>query len=401
MKSRFIFYLLSLSFLSLFLYSCGASGNGLFEKRKHLKGWHFNKKSNISKTSEKSSPREEFSKNRNINESNLNSSTFNEKVVLDFQGVANNFKNGNSKNHLTKNHKVEKINDENRSITPKEEDLKKSIPSNHDLDREEVQTSKTKTSSADDTATSTNSWNYHSFFLLSFFAPFLVKRRHTRKIQHWAADNLKQSRSLLIGAKGALIGTSLGLGHMLEIPFSNIHLGISLAGIGMSYGLWEFWKNQGSLNSTKKLALIGAVNTSSSFGFFMAGGMMNNISQFSNWSLSSGIINNVEPINQTSSGNTTFVNVLLIILFTLLLLLLLYVIAAVSCLIICSGGEVAGLLFAAVGVALIIFLYVMAISRLFNKDKENKEGNGNKALIIATVIVAFITLLVSLGANGI
>lgn len=51
--------------LMVFLFSCGTSSNGVFEKRKHLKGWHFQKKSSVTMSST-----HELSKDK-PNESNL------------------------------------------------------------------------------------------------------------------------------------------------------------------------------------------------------------------------------------------------------------------------------------------------------------------------------------------
>ncbi len=47
MKQKYIFKILSIFLLTLFLYSCGMQSNGVFEKRKHLKGWHFHQKKRI------------------------------------------------------------------------------------------------------------------------------------------------------------------------------------------------------------------------------------------------------------------------------------------------------------------------------------------------------------------
>jgi hypothetical protein len=46
-KSKLLFHILSISFITFFLFACGTNSNGVFEKRKHLKGWHF-KKNNFS-----------------------------------------------------------------------------------------------------------------------------------------------------------------------------------------------------------------------------------------------------------------------------------------------------------------------------------------------------------------
>src|SRR5690554_7463388 len=43
MKLKLSFQVLSIAIAATFLLSCGTSSNGIFEKRKHLKGWHFKK----------------------------------------------------------------------------------------------------------------------------------------------------------------------------------------------------------------------------------------------------------------------------------------------------------------------------------------------------------------------
>src|SRR5690554_5806783 len=48
MNSRLLLKLLSISLITLILFSCGTSSNGIFEKRKHLKGWHFKKNKTFS-----------------------------------------------------------------------------------------------------------------------------------------------------------------------------------------------------------------------------------------------------------------------------------------------------------------------------------------------------------------
>ncbi|RYM33343.1 hypothetical protein ERX46_10395 [Brumimicrobium glaciale] len=71
MKSSLLFKLLSISLLMLFLYSCGTSGNGAFEKRKHLKGWHFKKSKKINLGSVNSKAKEEFKSSKNKKTSDL------------------------------------------------------------------------------------------------------------------------------------------------------------------------------------------------------------------------------------------------------------------------------------------------------------------------------------------
>jgi len=63
LKSIFNF-LLVLILLSLFT-ACGVSSSGVFEKRKHLKGWHFNKKTDFSKKGDETALKEHAREEQN------------------------------------------------------------------------------------------------------------------------------------------------------------------------------------------------------------------------------------------------------------------------------------------------------------------------------------------------
>lgn len=69
MKSNLILKFLSISLLTLFLFSCGISSNGVFDKRKHTKGWHFNKKKSFLTTKSESNDTEDFKIKKSENES--------------------------------------------------------------------------------------------------------------------------------------------------------------------------------------------------------------------------------------------------------------------------------------------------------------------------------------------
>lgn len=55
----------------LFLFSCGTISNDGFKKRKHLKGWHFQKQGNLTKSSTHEKAKNQFNEENQIDESTL------------------------------------------------------------------------------------------------------------------------------------------------------------------------------------------------------------------------------------------------------------------------------------------------------------------------------------------
>lgn len=388
MRSKLIFHFLSVSFLLLFLYACGSHSNGVFEKRKHLKGWHFHKKGNISQHSS-----EEESKSRYI------------KVVNDME-TASAFED--SKEKINEVATLKREAGFEKSISEEEFRIETSnwkISSRNQIENNKIASSSSKEENKKPTNYSeiethseiegspSKSWGYSSVFLLSFLIPFMIKAGRSRQLQHWAADNKTKSRSLLVVLKTALVATSFGLGYVLETPFTTSHLAMSVIGIGMSYGLWEYWKSQNVLNSTRKIGLMGAVNSSTSFGFFALGGMFSHSLELSSWSMTSGLLNQDPMVVENSSSGSTFLTVLYIVLATLLLIVLLYLILILSCRLACSGAEVFAVLILVLASYLVISLFLYVLLKLTARKERENSWFFKRAFLFGIIGAALFSLI--------
>lgn len=400
MKSNLLFYFLSISLITLFLYSCGTNSNGIFEKRKHVKGWHFHKKTRITASQVNENSKEAFNKNKHINEKGLTFENSNQEIKSNLVYKKTDFifeplKNENLlllKSSKFKSSDIYKV-IENKSTTLNSANTVQNSTLKTTSKSKELKASNNQENISDDFQSTSKQWNFHNLFLLTFLAPLFLKGRKSRELQLWAARNKKESRSLLVGLKVALAGSAMGLGYLLETPFSIPGLSTSLAGIGLSYGLWEYWKNQNTLNSKKKIALIGAVNTSTSFAFFTAGGMMSSSSQFSNWSFISGLINNVPEPETTFSTGVTIGNIIAVIMITILLIALLYVIGYFTCVLSCSGQEVAAVIFGVVGSYIVLLLWAFFVMKILGSNQRTNEWYFKRALLYITGLAVVLAVL--------
>lgn len=71
MKQELLSKFSLITLLALFLFSCGTSSNGIFEKRKHLKGWYYKKKANRAINSLHEKSKAKIHKNKFNHKSNL------------------------------------------------------------------------------------------------------------------------------------------------------------------------------------------------------------------------------------------------------------------------------------------------------------------------------------------
>lgn len=380
MKHSILYRILCILLFLFVSYSCGITSNGRFEKRKHLKGWYFHKKKNISIGSSDAKNESKYFSKKNI------------KISA--------FKFEQSKNENSSKQEYNELSiqiDSSQNLTSlmqsiSADNLKRDLSENSKVFKESTYESRVKnpdrlTINSSETLTSENqnnipisgekerksNWDLSWIFILSFLLPLFFKGKKTREIQYWAAGNKLKSQSLLVGLKVGAVGTAIGLGYMVQAPFSPSYLLASAAGIGLSFGLWEYWKSQNELTSTKKLTLMSAVNTSTTFGFFTLGGMFSNSFDFSNWTLSRGILDLEPTIMKNSANGETFFTISSIVVVSILLLILLYLILILSCRIYCGGAEVFALLLAISLGYLIISLYIAFV--LKSTVKEEKENS--------------------------
>ncbi|RYM33344.1 hypothetical protein ERX46_10400 [Brumimicrobium glaciale] len=404
MKSKLLFYLLSVSFIALFLYSCGTNSNGVFEKRKHLKGWHFNKKKKFNATSAEPRSKERLNKREKVNESGFAFHDSNQEIESNLVVKSNDYNSPSLENQ-----KLIDIKPSDRAVANdfRKESKAKLKADNLELIGEKsalksnsrnLNVSNKGESVSEDFNSSSDHWNFSSLFLLSFMAPLLIKGRKTRQLQHWAAKNQSKSRSLLVGLKLVLAGSTMGLGYLLQSPFYSPHLIASVAGIGLSYGLWEYFKSKDVLNSTRKIGLISALNTSTGFGFFTLGGMFSHSLQLSSWSINSGLMDLVPPTVEKEMIYSPFEIFIGIVMFTLFCFIVLAAITYLSCVLICSSLEAAGISLLIVGGYFTIVFFLYLITKLFRRVDSEEVWSFPKTMLVTLIIVtgiAFITLAIS------
>lgn len=380
--------LITLLLIFIFSESCSTNSRSLFEKRKYLKGWHFHKKTSASQKSSNAPSDITFKKKNDVlnvryqkNYSTdinvlkvrksrfINTNTV-EKELIGFRSSSNN---------SSETSKVD-IRDNKLEFTqPIEEG--NSFESNENLKK------------------SNNQWRINGayFFLLMIF-PLAFNNRKRKEVQVWAARNKNKSRALLVIAKVLLAATSIGLGFLLGAPFSLPLLLVSVGLLILSIALSEYWSSSGKMTQKKNLGILGVTNTSTSFGFFSLGGMLANGFQFSEWSISSGLLN----FSSNNPDNELVYNpgyiIAAIILLTFFLIVLLIFIGWLSCYFYCSGSETLGVLLFVLGALTAIFGYVYLISQLFKRENEqaDKKTKFMWAAIISVVTVGLFMLFLAL-----
>lgn len=388
-QQKIKYTLTTIMLIFIFSESCSTNSRGLFEKRKHLKGWHFHKKESVLQKSSNNRGDILFKQKNDV--LNLKSKrNYSAKIsplkirksrFLNTKAVAKELVGF----RVLSNDKVNKL----QKKVSKHKQIK--IPSESEG---EVSISESK----DGIRTIDNSWQLNGvyFFLLTLF-PLVLNNSKRKQVQTWAARNKTKSRALLVVAKVLLASTSIGLGFLLGVPFSLPLLLLSIVLIVVSIGLSEYWNTKGELNQKKNLGILGVVNTSTSFGFFSLGGMLANRVQFSGWSLNFGLLNfsNNNPENELV--NHTVYIITGTILLTVILVTLLGLIGWISCNVYCNSSEVLGIIIFAIGYFVFIFLGVYLIQKLFERENDSGESRKLKiAALIATIITVLLTLYISL-----
>ena len=387
----------------LILFSCSTSSVGVFEKRKHLKGWHFKKNKKFMLGDGSLNNKKEFKasdRRMKMQDSKLAAqslSEVNDLKILAFkqQLTLDTFKI--SSISLTKSpfFKIPKSNDlsNNLNISKKVETLIKA-PLKSILISSTTEKNLNYSHQNIQKRTTSKLWNYNSAFFLIFFTPMLFVGKKSRELQHWAAKNTAKSRSLLTGLKIGLAGTAVGLGYLTEAPLSQSHLLISASGIALSYGFWEYFKTQKTLNSFRKIALLSAVNTSTSFGFYTLGGMLSSPMQFSSWSFSNGLMQSAVEVTENENLYSGIEIIFGILILTVFAAALITVISFLSCTLICSGIETAGIALLIVGVYFTIVFYIYLLLKLFRKKGGEDIWSIPKTLLMTLLILSGLAVLV-------
>ncbi|PWH86857.1 hypothetical protein DIT68_00925 [Brumimicrobium oceani] len=385
------------------LFSCSTSSVGVFEKRKHLKGWHFKKNNKFILGGGSIKNRKELKtsdRRLKIQNSNLAAESMSEvkdlkTLILKQESTLDTFEI--SSISLTKSpfFKIPQPNalSNNLNVSKKKETLVKAP-----LDLMPIASSTEKNHNYsvgnNEKRTTSKLWNYNNAFFLFFLTPMLFIGKKSREVQHWAAKNTAKSRSLLTGLKIGLAGTAVGLGYLTEAPLSQSHLLISASGIALSYGFWEYFKTQKTLNSFRKIALLSAVNTSTSFGFYTLGGMLSSAMQFSSWSFSNGLMQSATEVIENENLYSGIEIVFGILILTVFAAALITVISFLSCTLICSGIEAAGVMLLIVGVYFTLVFYIYLILKLFRKKGGGDVWSIPKTLLMTLFILSGLAALV-------
>lgn len=392
MKIKLLLFKFTLLF-SVFFYlnSCGSQSNGMFEKRKHLKGWHFHKHGNLS--AEKSS--EKFKSDYKRDAKKDTSEIQHQHSVVQIERYSSIQRRAGLEKHSSEDIDIKSlawkttVKNEKSNTDSVEESLENKNYSNKEVVNGKEQTD---TYTLENTESSSD-WYLNSTFFLLFLAPMLIKGRKTSRIQYWAAKNQPKAQGVLTVMKLAAVGTSIGLGYLVQPSFSQSHLFFAAGFIGLSFGLWQYWKEQNSLSSTRRMGLMSVVNAATSFSFFTLGGMLSHSSHLSNWSLVNGVVNEDPVVNVSTSHISTLPAVLIIIGMTLLLILLLYLILIVSCRLLCMGAEVFAVLLFVFASYLIISFYLYLIFKLTAREERENSWFFKKAFLFGMLGPVFFALI--------
>lgn len=383
-------YLLIPVLIVLFItQSCSTNFRGLFEKRKHLKGWHFHKRISISPKS-LNAPNEVDFKKQNENEK-VGSA---KKSIADIDHLKI-----LKHDDLNTGSVVHEIIDPRFSLNGQ----KRTLQENVDKQRRKHTQGKVKKASYKSTKNKkkpVKSWTLNSafFFLLMMF-PFLFKNGKRKQVQAWAARNKRKTRSLLVVLKVFLATTSITMGFVVGAPFSLPLLLLTVGLLILSIVCYEYWNRSGKMSQKKNSRIFGVMNTSTSFGFFSLGGMLKSDFDFSQWSMNRGLMNAFgnNPDELVHHPIYIITGMFLLILFTGILIVL---IGWLSCYLYCGSSELAGVLIFIVGGSAVIFFSLLLTFKLFER-KEITEQKKKKRLwwsaLIALLSVAIFSLLLFLG----
>ena len=342
--------------------SCSSGSRGLFEKRKHLKGWHFQTQASINKTSSKSTA-EKIAENDDeaqvIHLKKTHQNKLNSLKLQELNTLTNTIENKGL---------VGVFSSKKSSVKTPEKRLDKVKSGSKFIDK----TTEFKAATTDKKVT--NGWHFNGFyfFLLMLF-PFAFQTKKPNKIQAWAARNKTKSRTLLVILKVLLAATSIALGVVLGVPFSLPLLLFSVVLFMVAIGTSEYWKNKNQMTNKKKLGLLGVVNTATSFGFFSFGGMLQNSFDLSQWSIMNGLL---EVSANTPDHGFAYHPVHLVVIAIVLTALfggLLAGIGFLSCTIYCSGYEFWGIALFVVGGSVVLVGYFYHIIKLFRKKVDTDE----------------------------
>ncbi|MGM0479768.1 MAG: hypothetical protein ACQERC_11145 [Bacteroidota bacterium] len=230
-------------------------------------------------------------------------------------------------------------------------------------------------------------------------APLLFKNGKRKQVQAWSAQNKRKSRALLVVAKAILAATSITLGFLVGTPFSLPLLLLSVGLLTLSLFLSEYWNKSGKMTQKKNLGMLGVVNTSTSYSFFALGGMLANGFKFSEWSLTSGLLNFSSHNPEKELVHQPVVIIMSIIVLTVVLAACLIFVGWVSCSVYCGSSEALGIIIFAIGYLVFIFGYILLIQQLFKRKNDSDSENSRRhkiALIISASITVLLTLFFSL-----
>jgi uncharacterized protein YpiB (UPF0302 family) len=379
--------LITLLLVFIFSESCSTNSRGLFEKRKHLKGWHFHKKQSVSENSSKAPNEITFNKN--------------DEDVLNLRYKKRYQNNVNSlevrKSNLPYVFKVDKELMGFRSSTKNQPDKIQKYKEGERIESNKSFYEKGNERSFENIKKSSNQWQVNGayFFLLMIF-PLAFNNSKRKQVQVWAARNKGKSRTLLVIAKVLLAATSIGLGFLIGAPFSLPLLLLSVGLLVLSIGLSKYWNSNDKMTQKKNLGILGVVNTSTSFGFFSFGGMLANGFQFSQWSLSSGLLNFSSNNPENELVNHPVYIIIGMFLLVLIAGFLLVLIGWLSCSFYCGSSELVGILIFILGGSAVLFASSLLTFKLFERKNLSKEKKKKRlwwsALIALVAVVAF-TLL--------
>jgi hypothetical protein len=375
--------LITLLLVFIFSESCTTNSRGLFEKRKHLKGWHFHKKNSVSQNASNDVEFKQKSNDLNVRAQTNYSMNINplqirkprfvntntvEKELVGFRSSSNNRAEKLQKNRSKQRRDPTKLVEEETGF---------------------------KSNNSPRKTDSSSQINGAYFFLLMLF-PLAFNNNKRKQVQAWAARNKGKSRTLLVVAKILLAATSMGLGFLVGVPFSLPLLLLSVGLPVLSLVLSNFWKSNGKMTQKRNLGILGAVNTSTSFGFFSLGGMLANGFRFSEWSLNSGVLNFSSTNPENELVNSPVYIIAGIILLTVLLVALLAFVGWTSCNVYCSTSEALGIIIFAIGYFVFIFGFVYLIQKLFERENDTDKSRKLKlAAITSSIIVVLLTLYIS------
>lgn len=382
-KIKYNFIAILLVFI--FTESCSTSHRGLFEKRKHLKGWHFHKPTGVSPkflNAPNDVAFKEQNENKNVRTAKRDIADIDHLKIRKLNTVSTDrFEGEIADRRASSRKRIEKLQE------------------NADKQRRKYSPGKTKKSNYEttkNTKKSGSSWTLNgAYFFLFIIAPLLFKKAKRKQVQAWSARNKRKSRALLVAAKAILAATSITLGFLVGTPFSLPLLLLSVGLLTLSLVLSEYWNKSGKMTQKKNLGMLGVVNTSTSYGFFALGGMLKSGFDFSQWSTNCGLMNAFgnDPDELVHHPIYIITAMFILILITGILIGL---IAWLSCHIYCGSSEVAGVLVFVIGGSAVLFFALLLSFKLFER-KDITEEKKKKRRWWSALITLILGVIVSLG----